>query len=335
MKLSQFVQNWTQLVVLLGCAWCHIVRGVLGTFASLLIPSAWLSETHSGVIFYIGQVVHTRAKPSRRAFTYPLRFAIVDLDAPPNWFIHSGQAADHLTAEEVRARTGNQGPVSLLTVPKVFGYVQNPICVYFSYEGEKDAETVIETGAKACKKYIKVGLKKRGVLRTCVAEVTNTPWGERVRFNFFPEGSNVPKCLHVSPFMDTLGDWEISVSDPGQHFVLRVAVKGHPEWGDYFLASLAAKRDDHAPHARSERSGITRLLLHSCTPHRIAFWIYLQAIKIAWAGIRLRPPPGLDFVRGKAIMRGQEDAVETKAPVCGLCPLHATWHEAHMWPWKT
>ena len=29
MKLSQFVQNWTQLVVLLGCAWCHIVRGVL------------------------------------------------------------------------------------------------------------------------------------------------------------------------------------------------------------------------------------------------------------------------------------------------------------------
>ena len=168
-----------------------------------------------------------------------------------------------------------------------------------------------------------------------MAEVTNTPWGERVRFNFFPEGSNVPKCLHVSPFMDTLGDWEISVSDPGQHFVLRVAVKGHPEWGDYFLASLAAKRDDHAPHARSERSGMSRLLLHSCTPHRIAFWIYLQAIKIAWAGIRLRPPPGLDFVRGKAIMRGQEDAVETKAPVCGLCPLHATWHEAHMWPWKT
>lgn len=42
-------------------------------------------------------------------------------------------------------------------------------------------------------------------LAVCVAEVTNTPWGERVVFNFNPAGQRVPKALHVSPFMDMRG----------------------------------------------------------------------------------------------------------------------------------
>lgn len=39
------------------------------------------------------------------------------------------------------------------------------------------------------------------------AQVTNTPWGERVRFVFRPAGEVVQKALHVSPFMDMRNTW--------------------------------------------------------------------------------------------------------------------------------
>lgn len=50
-------------------------------------------ESHEGVTFYDGRVFHSRKHPVKNVFTYPLRFAVVDLDAPPPWFISSGQAA--------------------------------------------------------------------------------------------------------------------------------------------------------------------------------------------------------------------------------------------------
>ena len=74
------------------------------------------------------------------------------------------------------------GPVKLLTNPPVAGYRQNPISVYFCY-----SET--------------------HVLDICIAEVTNTPWGDRVTFLFKPQGETVPKSLHVSPFMDMDNTW--------------------------------------------------------------------------------------------------------------------------------
>jgi DUF1365 family protein len=74
------------------------------------------------------------------------------------------------------------GAVHLLTNPISAGYVQNPISVYYCYSNA-------------------------GQLQQCIAEVTNTPWGERVRFLFDPKGTSVPKCLHVSPMMDMKSTW--------------------------------------------------------------------------------------------------------------------------------
>lgn len=67
-------------------------------------------------------------------------------------------------------------------------------------------------------------------------------------------------------------------------------------FGDYFHASLKAKRDEGAPSARSERASLTRLLRHGCTPHRVAFWIYQQALVVLWKGVQFFPPPGLAAV---------------------------------------
>jgi len=52
-----------------------------------------MGESHAGVTFYDGRVFHSRTRPVMNVFAYPLRFAIIDLDAPPPWFVSSGQAA--------------------------------------------------------------------------------------------------------------------------------------------------------------------------------------------------------------------------------------------------
>ena len=165
-----------------------------------------------------------------------------------------------------------------------------------------------------------------------MAEVTNTPWGERVVFNFDPKGQRVPKSLHVSPFMDMLGDWDISASSPGDELSLAVSVVAHPVFGDYFHASYRAKID--APrfrHARNERAGVGRLWRFACTPHRVAFWIYAQAAAVLRRGVPFHPPPGLASAREKGEARGEA----LKRERGGGCPLRSTWREAHAWPWKT
>ena len=74
------------------------------------------------------------------------------------------------------------GDVLLLSNPVSAGYLQNPISVYYCYSAA-------------------------GKLQCCIAEVTNTPWGERVRFLFDPVGTTMPKSLHVSPMMDMQSEW--------------------------------------------------------------------------------------------------------------------------------
>ena len=116
----------------------------------------WLGENCEGVTFYEGKVWHMRKSPRKNSFVYPLRFAVIDLDNAPRWFASSGQAKDHLTADEVRARCGTDGPVRLLASPWAFGYVQNPIAVYYAYRKPKAGEE--EDDKKSAKE--KVGSKE-------------------------------------------------------------------------------------------------------------------------------------------------------------------------------
>ena len=81
-------------------------------------PSATPAQT------YVGRVAHSRKYPVRRRLAYPLRCALID-HAPPPWFLRSGQADDHLGADECRARCGASAPRKLLT-SRTFGCAQNP-----------------------------------------------------------------------------------------------------------------------------------------------------------------------------------------------------------------
>ncbi|XP_061982844.1 uncharacterized protein LOC133702553 [Populus nigra] len=206
----------------------------------------------NAVSLYQGTVWHERRRPVHHSFRYSVRYALFDLD-------HARAPLDHLSADEARQVAQTTGPVFLLTIPPSVGYEQNPLSLYYCYDMDGSAR----------------------ILKKCIAEVTNTPWGERVVFIFDPNSDVVAKPLHVSPFMDMQGNWNIKANDPTDSLSVFISVQ-HPELGDYFVASLKAKRlssvSDHA-------------MFFWLMPHKVALWIYWHALKLWWKNVHFIQHP--------------------------------------------
>ncbi|KAH1146370.1 hypothetical protein GLYMA_15G093200v4 [Glycine max] len=200
------------------------------------------------ISLYEGTVWHQRRHPVNHSFQYRVRYALIDLDRAPR------EPHDHLSPDKARQITDTNGPILLLTIPPSVGYEQNPLSVYYCY--------AVEGSTKWLKK--------------CIAEVTNTPWGERVSFLFNPHSDLVAKALHVSPFMDMLGSWNIKANDPGENLTISISVH-HPEHGNYFAASLKARKLCSSPE--SDHAVFFWLM-----PHKVAVWIYWQLpyILVGW-----------------------------------------------------
>ncbi|WP_455223024.1 DUF1365 domain-containing protein [Kaarinaea lacus] len=174
---------------------------------------------------YTGQVRHRRFAPRAHEFHYRLFMMYVDLAELPllfdkHWLWSSKKFAlawfrreDHYGKPGVRLEesirqlvqkdTGHRprGPIRLLTHFRYFGYCFNPVSFYYCFD---EADTQVET---------------------IVAEVNNTPWGERHCY-VLPEKRNIGnpqhkrfqfgKDFHVSPFMDTDIDYDWRFSQPGE-----------------------------------------------------------------------------------------------------------------------
>ncbi|KAG7593379.1 hypothetical protein ISN45_Aa01g021830 [Arabidopsis thaliana x Arabidopsis arenosa] len=232
-----------ELLYLLGSI---IYTSTTSIFFSLLLPFRFLlhrllpsrAAVDPNVSFYEGTVWHDRLRPVRHSFRYSVRYALFDLDkaitTPP----------DHLSADEARRVSHTTGPIFLLTIPPSVGYEQNPLSLYYCYDLEESSKR----------------------LSKCIAQVTNTPWGERVTFVFDPESDLVAKSLQVSPFMDMLGNWKIRANEPGDDLSVSIESQ-HPHLGNYFSATLKAKR---IPLSRVSDPAVYFWLM----PHKVAIWIY-------------------------------------------------------------
>ena len=114
------------------------------------------------------------------------------------------------------------GPIRLLTQLRQFGFVFNPLSLYYCYE--KDGET----------------------LQAIVAEVSNTPWRERYCYAIpCTAGSRVSrfecdKRFHVSPFMPMNMQYRWFTSVPRQNLTVHIEnVQGMQR---IFDATLVLKR---------------------------------------------------------------------------------------------
>ncbi|CAA0823722.1 Unknown protein [Striga hermonthica] len=294
---------------------CSIISTTITSFfLSVLLPFRHLirgvstaADAGGSVSLYEGTVWHERRRPIHHSFRYPVRYALVDLDTAPH------APPDHLSAADARRVSNTNGPVFLLTIPPSVGYVQNPLSLYYCYDVEGTTRT----------------------LSKCIAEVTNTPWGERVTFVFNPNSDLVAKPLHVSPFMDMLGNWKMKTSEPDDNLHIVISVH-HPKLGNYFSASLAAKRVSQ--YLPADYSRFFWLM-----PHKVALWIYWHALKLWWKNVSFIQHPRYQnpAYREDSLIRNQNIQI---CPFSGNDEaenLHTqetydrcfTWRDAS-WPWR-
>ena len=178
---------------------------------------------HSAI--YRGSLRHRRFAPRPHAFRYPLFMLYLDLAELDEvfrgrwlWSIRRKalarfDRADHLgdptvpldraVRDLVAQQTGYspQGPIRLLTHLRYFGYCFNPVSFYYCFKA--DGETV----------------------DCIVAEINNTPWGERHCYVLNKPDLTVAaayqrfrssKVFHVSPFMPMELDYAWGFSLPGE-----------------------------------------------------------------------------------------------------------------------
>ncbi|XP_042454634.1 uncharacterized protein LOC122038770 [Zingiber officinale] len=272
-------------------------------------------DRNAAVLLYEGRVRHARRRPVKHAFEYSVRYALIDLDGAPH--------PSHLSAERAREIARTNGPVFLLTIPESVGYEQNPLSVYYCYD--------VEEGKG------EEGDGPKPSLKMCIAEVTNTPWGERVSFTFSPGSDVAAKPLHVSPFMDMQGNWHMFADAPGEDLSLVISVQ-HPTLGNYFTASLHAKR------VQSSSSSIFLEKFFWLMPHKVAVWIYWQAFKLWWKNTKFLDHPKYASSRYKddAARRNRElhsgnSRQGEDLPNCSVNMFPrdrwCEWREAP-WPWS-
>jgi uncharacterized protein len=198
---------------------------------------------------YIGQVRHRRFEPRSHRFHYRLFMMYLDLSElekvfKGRWFWSASRRAlarfrreDHLgdpmvpldvaVRDVVQAETGHrpEGPVRLLTHLRYFGYCFNPVSFYYCFDAGD------------------------GRVESIVAEVNNTPWGERHVYVLSADqphdgvtGRNLElrKRFHVSPFMPMDIDYDWRFSEPADR--LSVHMKNDRDGRHLFDATLRLER---------------------------------------------------------------------------------------------
>jgi DUF1365 family protein len=240
---------------------------------------------------YPGQVMHHRLKPFGHRFTYTVFSLLVDLDridelatATPLLGVNgpglaSFYESDHAdNGETLRAHadrllaeagmTERAARIVLLAYPRIFGYVFNPISVFFAYDCD-------------------------GVLTGAIYSVRNT-FGERHAY-VAPVGpgdltdsglrQTRTKIFHVSPFIDMGARYHFRVLPPGKAVRLRIheTESGEP--------LLAASFSGEARDLTSANLAACLLKIPFMT-WKITAGIHWEALKLWLKGVRFhRSPP--------------------------------------------
>ncbi|HEU5359859.1 MAG TPA: DUF1365 domain-containing protein [Candidatus Deferrimicrobiaceae bacterium] len=232
---------------------------------------------------YTGEVRHRRFAPARNEFRYRLFLLYLDLAELPGlfdryllwsargpnlaWFRREDSLGDpsvpldRAVRDLVSERLGfrPEGPVRLLTHLRYFGYLQNPVSFYYCFDRE-DAR-----------------------VEAIVAEITNTPWGERHAYVFGDRGNEAAhpswrryrfrKAFHVSPFLDMGIDYDWRFREPGE--ALSVFMIALEKGERIFDAGLSLRKKP-----LTSRTLAAALASHSFMSGKVVAGIYWQALRL-------------------------------------------------------
>ena len=242
----------------------------------------------SNSAIYEGTIRHRRFAVRTHEFRYRIAMAYVDLDELPTLlegrlvrrrpglvrFRRSDYLGDPATPldQAVRAlvheRLGSapHGPIRLLTHLRTFGHCFNPVSFYYCFAPDGQELVAI------------------------VAEVTNTPWGERHAY-VLEAGEPIPrggfdKALHVSPFMpmDQRYTWRAPAPGP----TLSVQIESTQDDRKAFDATLGLKR-----RPLTRRSLAATTARHPAATVRMLALIYGHAVALKLKGVPVQPHPAV------------------------------------------
>ena len=153
------------------------------------------------------------------------------------------------------------GPIWLLTHLRTFGHCFNPVSFYYCFDRD---------GRR---------------LQAIVAEVTNTPWGERHAYVLDGAGGGgVAKAMHVSPFMGMDQRYCFHASVPGK--TLSVHIESTEDGERVFDATLGLRRRHFTA------SALRRITLrYPAATLRMLALIYVHALALKLKGVSVRPHP--------------------------------------------
>lgn len=249
---------------------------------------------------YVGVVRHRRREPAH-AFEFPLFMTYLDLAeidrvlALTRWCSASRLApiryrrADFLgdpatplrdSVLDICARDLGRrpdGPVRMLTHLRTLGYSFNPVTFYYCFRDDPGAP-----GGES--------------LDAIVAEITNTPWGERHAYALDARSARVAhgvhrwrfaKEFHVSPFLPMeLGyDWSFRV--PGEDLFVHMTLRHERGGAHAFDATMRMRRE---PISAASLRGMA--LRFPAMTLRVIARIYWEALRLRLKGARVHPHPG-------------------------------------------
>ncbi len=236
-----------------------------------------------------GAIRHRRFETRPGEFRHRIVLAYIDLDELPDLlgggliarrpgvvrFRRGDYLGDETTpladavSSEVQRQTGVRpdGPIRVLTHLRTFGHCFNPVSFYYCFDRSDDA------------------------LSHVLAEVTNTPWGERHAYVLSaseagaePVRGDSRKQLHVSPFMGMDQKYTWRVSAPTER--LEVHIESRHDEQVSFDATLAMRRRELT---RGSLAAVTAR--YPAATLRVLALIYGHALALKLRGVAVHAHP--------------------------------------------